>query len=168
MSYFPESFSIHDFPGKKNGESLEMATTAVSPGYFKTVGMKFITGHDFAENAGPDTLNIVINEAAAKVFRLKDPLNQLITFDYSKNPMRITGVVENAIVGSPCYSAGPALYVYNPGWTGSIMYRGNPNVNRQQAIKKISAIFNKYNPSFPFDFRFAESDHMPLLTVVGA
>ncbi len=156
MTYFPASFSIHDFPGKKSGESLEMATTAVSPGYFKTIGMKFISGHDFAEDAGPDTLNIVINEAAVQVFRLKDPLNQLITFDYSKSPMRIIGVVENAIVGSPFYSAGPALYVYNPGWTGAIMYRLNPNVNRQQAIKKISAIFNKYNPSFPFDYRFAD------------
>ena len=29
-------------------------------------------------------------------------------------------------------------------------------MDRQQAIKKISAIFNKYNPSFPFDYRFAD------------
>jgi putative ABC transport system permease protein len=156
MTYFPASFGIHDFPGKKPGESLEMATTAISTDYFKTIGTALKSGHDFTNDAGPDTLNIVINEAAAKVFRLKDPLNQLITFDYRKNPMRIIGVVENAIVGSPFYSAGPALYVYNPGWTGSIMYRLNPNVSRQQAIKKISAIFNKYNPSFPFDYRFAD------------
>ncbi|HEX3383749.1 MAG TPA: FtsX-like permease family protein, partial [Mucilaginibacter sp.] len=39
---------------------------------------------------------------------------------------------------------------------GSIMYRLSPNVNRQQAMKKISVIFNKYNPSFPFDYRFAD------------
>ncbi|HEY4197431.1 MAG TPA: ABC transporter permease, partial [Mucilaginibacter sp.] len=156
MTYFPASFGIHDFPGKKPGESLEMATTAISPDYFKTIGTTLKSGHDFTNDAGPDTLNIVINEAAAQVFRLKDPLNQLITFDYRKNPMRIIGVVENAIVGSPFYSAGPALYVYNPGWTGSIMYRLNPNVDKQQAVKKISAIFNRYNPSFPFDYRFAD------------
>jgi len=156
MSYFPASFSIKDFPGKKFGESLEMATTAVSPDYFKTIGMKLKSGRDFTGDAGPDTLNVVLNEAAAEKLRLKEPLNQLITFDYRKNPMRIIGVVENAIVGSPFYSAGPALYVYNPGWAGAIMYRLNPNVDRQQAIKKISAIFNKYNPSFPFDYRFAD------------
>jgi len=156
MLYFPASFTIKDFPGKKPGESLEMATTAVSTDYFKTIGMKFRSGHDFADNAGPDTLNVVLNEAAVQRFRLKDPLTQLITFDYSKNPMRIIGVVENGIIGSPFYAAGPALYVYNPGWTGSIMYRLDPNVDRQQAIKKISAIFNRYNPSFPFDYRFAD------------
>lgn len=156
MTYFPASFSISDFPGKKSGESLEMATTAVSPGYFKTTGMRLKAGHDFADEAGPDTLNIVINEAGAERLRLKEPLNQLITLGYRKNAMRIIGVVENAIVGSPFYAAGPALYVYNPGWTGAIMYRLNPNVDKQLAIEKIAAIFNKYNPSFPFDYRYAD------------
>lgn len=156
MTFFPASFSIQDFPGKKVGESLEMATTAVSTDYFKTIGMKFIAGHDFATDAGPDTLNVIINEAAAQRFRLKNPVDQLITFDYRKNPMRIVGVVENAIVGSPFYSAGPALYVYNPGWSGAIMYRLNPGVNRPAAIKKIASIFDRYNPSFPFDYRFAD------------
>ena len=156
MTYFPASFSIQDFPGKKTGESLEMATTAVSPGYFETIGMKLKSGHDFASDAGPDSLDIIINEAAAERLRLKSPLGQLITFEYRKNPMRITGVVESAIVGSPFYVSGPAIYVYNPGWTGAIMFRLDPNAGRQQAIKKIAAIFNKYNPSFPFDYRFAD------------
>ena len=156
MLFFPASFTIFDFPGKKTGESLEMATTAVSPDYFKTTGMTLKAGHDFAESATPDSLNVIINEAAAERFRLKDPVNQLITFEYRKNAMRIIGVVGNAIVGSPFYSAGPALYVYNPGWNGAIMYRLNPGVGRAQALKKIAAIFNKYNPSFPFDYRFAD------------
>ncbi|MES2109033.1 MAG: ABC transporter permease [Bacteroidota bacterium] len=156
MTYFPASFSIRDFPGKKIGESLEMATTAVSQGYFQTTGMKIKAGHDFATEAGPDTLDVILNEAAARQLRLKEPLNQLITFDYRKNPMRIIGVVESAIVGSPFYSAGPALYVYNPGWSGAVMFRLNPGAEKQQAIKKISAIFNRYNPSFPFDYRFAD------------
>ena len=113
-------------------------------------------GRDFAEDAGPDTLDVILNEAAVQQLRLKNPLNQLITFEYRKNPMRIIGVVENAIVGSPFYLAGSALYVYNPGWTGAIMFRLNPNGGRQQAIKKIAAIFSRYNPSFPFDYRFAD------------
>ena len=156
MSYFPASFSIRDFPGKKTSESLEMATSAISPDYFKTIGTKFISGHDYATGAGADTSNLIINEAAAERLRLKEPLNQLITFNYSKNPMRIIGVVENAIVGSPFYSAEPALYVYNPGWSGAIMFRINPAVNKQDAIKKIAPLFNKYNPSYPFDYRFAD------------
>jgi putative ABC transport system permease protein len=156
MLYFPASFGIYDFPGKKPGESMEMATTAVSPDYFKTAGMTFVAGHDFANGTVPDTLNLVINEAAALQMRLKNPLNQLIRFEYTKNSLRIIGVVKNAIVGSPFYSATPALYVYNPGWGGAIMFRLSPTVSTQPALKKIGAIFSKYNPSFPFQYRFAD------------
>jgi len=156
MTYVPASFSIKDFPGKKAGESLEMGTTSVSPEYFQTVGMTFVAGHDFADGTVPDTLNIIINEGAAQRLRLKEPLNQLIRIGYTKNALRIIGVVKNAIIGSPFYSAMPALYVYNPGWGGSILYRLNPNVKVQPAMAKIAAVFNKYNPSFPFSYRFAD------------
>ncbi len=156
MLFFPASFGILDFPGKKTGESLEMATTAVSPNFFKTVGMTFTAGHDFIGGAVPDTLHIVINEAAAQRLRLKDPLNKIITTEYTKNPLRIIGVVKNAIVGSPFYSATPALYVYNPGWGGAIMFRIGRNAGTQAALKKIGAIFDKYNPTFPFEYSFAD------------
>jgi hypothetical protein len=36
------------------------------------------------------------------------------------------------------------------------MYRLKANVNTQGAISKIAAIFNKYNPSIPYDLRFAD------------
>jgi len=156
MLYYPASFIISNWPGKRDDESLEINVNAISQDYFKTVGMTLKSGHDFAGNASADTLNIVLNEAAAEKLRLKEPLNQLITFGYSKSPMRVIGVVKNAVIGSPFYVARPAIYVYNPGWGGSIMYRLKPNVNTQQAITKISAIFNRYNPSYPYDYRFAD------------
>jgi ABC-type antimicrobial peptide transport system permease subunit len=170
MLFFPASFSIFDFPGKKPGESLEMATTAVSPDYFKTAGMTFAAGHDFEGGAVPDTLHVIINEAAAQRLRLKNPVDKIITMEYTKNPLRIIGVVKNAIVGSPFYSAMPGIYVYNPGWGGTIMLRLNPNVGTQAALKKIAAIFDKYNPSYPFEYSFADqmyNNTFQMETLVG-
>src|ERR1700761_2642798 len=54
MIYMPASFNVLDFPGKKQGESLEMATNSVSSEYFQTVGMTFVAGHDFADGTIPD------------------------------------------------------------------------------------------------------------------
>ena len=154
--YFPMAATVLNWPGKKAGESYSMNVSAISQEYFKTVGMTLKLGHDFAGEAGADTVDVIMNEAAVKMLRMKEPLNQLITFEYTKNPMRVIGVVKNAVIGSPFYAANPALYVYNPGWVGAIMYRLKPNANIQQAIAKIAAIFNKYNPSFPYDYRFAD------------
>ena len=156
MQGLPASFTIQNFPGKRAGEGFEIGTTAISKDYFKTVGMTFKYGHDYEDEVTADTLNLILNESAAKKMRLKDPLNQPITFEYTKNQMRIIGVVNDAVIGSPFYSAMPVIFVYNPGWVGSIIYRLKPNADRQKAIKKISAIFNKYNPSVPFEYQFAD------------
>ncbi len=156
VTYFPASFTISDWAGKQEGESLEMVTTAVSQDYFTTIGMTLKTGRDFAGDAGADTANIILNEAAVERLRLKEPINQLITFDYSKRPMRVIGVVKNALIQSPYLAVSPAIFVYNPGWAGSIMYRLNPKADTREAITKIASIFNKHNPSFPYDYQFAD------------
>lgn len=156
LTYFPASFTINEWPGKKADESLEMVTTAVSQDYFKTIGMTLKSGRDFEGNENADTLNIIMNEAGVERLNLKDPLNQLITFGYSKSPMRIIGVVKNAVIESPFAAVRPAIFVYNPGWAGSIMYRLNPSVNTAEAISKLSGIFNKYNPSSTYDYQFAD------------
>ncbi len=156
MLFMPASFTIFNWPGKKAGESLEMFTTGVSKDFFKTVGIRFAAGGDFAGGEGADTLNLILNEAAAQRLHLAEPINQLITFEYTSHPMRVIGVVKNALIGSPFHAATPAIYVYNPGWAGVVLYRLAPDVHPQEAITRISAIFNKYNPAFPFDFRFAD------------
>jgi putative ABC transport system permease protein len=156
ITYFPASFTLTEWPGKKPEESLEMVTTAISQDYFKTIGMTLKAGRDFTGDAGPDTLNIILNEAAVERLKLKEPLSQLITFNYSKTPMRVIGVVKNALIESPFFAVRPAIFVYNPGWASTVMYRLNPNADTREAITKISGIFNKYNPSFPYDYQFAD------------
>jgi len=155
VTRFAASFIIRDWPGKSAEESLEMATTSVSEDYFNTIGMKMKEGRDFSGNAS-DSMGVILNEAAVARLHLKNPINQLIRFDYTEKPMRIIGVVKDAVIGSPFAPIDPALFVYNPGWAGTIMYRLNPGVNTSDAIKQLSAIFNMYNPAYPYDYQFAE------------
>ena len=37
------------------------------------------------------------------------------------------------------------------------MYRLSPKLSPHEAIAKLTALFNKYNPSFPFDYQFADA-----------
>jgi ABC-type antimicrobial peptide transport system permease subunit len=152
---FTASFKVTAWPGKMADESMEMPTTSVSEDYFSTLGMTIKQGRDFSGAAG-DSISLIVNEAAVKKFRLKDPLNQLITFDYSKTPMRIIGVVKDAVITSPFGEIDPALFIYNPYWAGNIMYRLKKESNTQQAIAKLTAVFNKYNPAYPYGYRFAD------------
>jgi putative ABC transport system permease protein len=156
LTYFPASFTLTDWPGKQSSESLEMNIAAVSKDYFKTLRMTFLSGEDFKGLSVADTQHMILNQAAVEKLRLKNPINQTITLENSPTPMRIIGVVQNAVIGSPLSAAAPAIYLYNPGWVGTILYRLKSKARTQQAVASVGGIFTKYNPSSPFEYQFAD------------
>ncbi len=151
------SFMVTDWPGKKKDESLEMVATAVSENYFKTVGMQLIKGRDFLNDE--DTSYLILNEAAVKRLHLADPVGKLISYDYRAKPMRIVGVVRDAVIGSPFDAATPTMFVYNTGWAGTILLRLSPGKNVADGMKQVSSIFGKYNPAYPFIYHFVDEEY---------
>jgi ABC-type antimicrobial peptide transport system permease subunit len=150
---------IEKWPGQGAGElGLNVGGVSVSDNYLKTVGMKLIQGHDFSSNWSADTSNIIINEAAVKRMGLKNPINQVITYDNVKGPARIIGVVKNALMESPFTPVEPA--VFNHGRSGNfVIYRLSPNANTHDAIEKITKIFNAYNPAYPYIYQFVDDEY---------
>ncbi|MDR6943222.1 ABC transporter permease [Mucilaginibacter pocheonensis] len=147
---------IDQWAGKLAGETVEMGMIVVADSYFKTLGMRVLEGRDF--NAMPsDTSNVIFNEAAIKRLRLKNPISQTITQDGKK--LRIIGVVKDALMESPYAKADPTMFSYSTYPHQNIIYRLAPNVNPHDAIEKISQIFSKYNPAYPFTYRFVDDDY---------
>jgi putative ABC transport system permease protein len=144
---------VDEWPGKRPGETVNMGRIHMTEGYFTTLGMTMNEGRDFSGTS--DTLNVIFNEAAIKLLRLKNPLHQVITNWQTK--MQIIGVVKDALTVSPYAPADPTMFVYDPTPQGAMMYRLSPKLSPHEAIAKLTAIFSKYNPSFPFDYQFADA-----------
>ncbi|MBV9962792.1 MAG: ABC transporter permease [Parafilimonas sp.] len=157
---------VEEWPGKQQGESVDMGWLRVSDDYFKTLGMQMKEGRNFESPS--DTLNVIFNEAAVKLLRLKDPLNQTITWIDTK--FRIIGIVKNALMASPFEQADATMFFYDPHPQDVIMYRLSPNVKTQDAITKLTSIFNKYNPAYPYSYTFADDSYaakFKLETLIG-
>jgi ABC-type antimicrobial peptide transport system permease subunit len=146
---------VDDWPGKKPGETVDMGRIDVSENYFKTVGMTLSEGRDF--NGSADTLSAIFNEAAIKLLRLKDPLNQTIT--YLDTRMRIVGVVKDALTVSPFAPADPTLFFYDPKPHGVMMYRLSSGKKTSDAVAQLTEVFAKYNAAFPFTYTFADESY---------
>lgn len=141
-----------DWPGKYPGETVEMGGILVSDDYFKTLGMTIIEGRNF--NGIADSSTTILNEAAVKRLRLKEPVvGQVIGTGMQR---RIIGVVKDALMLSPYDPADPTMfgYAYRP--LGVLMYRLSPHIATQKALATLTTIFNKYNPSFPYSFEFVD------------
>ena len=149
---------IDDWHGKYANEILSIATIGTDDGYFNTMGMQLIAGKNFFGDVKTDSASLIINEAAVKRLRFTDPLNQIVYWN-DKKPSRIIGVVKDALMLSPFAKAEPTFFVYSPGWSNNIMYRLKPTANTQEAIAKFTEIFNRYNPAYPYSFRFADESY---------
>ncbi|UHG92164.1 ABC transporter permease [Spirosoma oryzicola] len=146
---------LDKWPGKNAGETVELGVILVAKDYFKTVGMTLAQGRDFSgEN---DTTSVIFNEAAIKRFRLPNPIGQLIT--WQGKPLRIVGVAKNALMQSPFTKADPTMFVCTSFPLNVLLYRISPRLTTQEALSKMTALFNTYNPSYAYSYQFADESY---------
>jgi ABC-type antimicrobial peptide transport system permease subunit len=146
---------VEEWPGKRPGESVNMGYVHVYGDYFNTLGMTMKEGRNFSGIS--DTLNVIFNEAAVKLLRLNNPINQTIT--YFDSHLKIIGVVKDALMASPFASADPTMFMYEANPQNVMMYRLSARIKTQDAIAALSSIFNKYNPAYPYTYTFADDSY---------
>jgi ABC-type antimicrobial peptide transport system permease subunit len=151
--------SLDKWPGKSAGEDpVNIGSISVSESYFKTLGMTLKAGRDFTSNWANDTSDVILNEAAVKRIGLKDPINQLVTWNGSAKPVRIIGVVKDALMESPFTPIQPAIFNHGRGGN-NIMYRLAKNVSIHDALPKLNKIFDTYNPAYPYIYQFVDDEY---------
>ncbi len=146
---------VDGWQGKKPGESVNMGYVHVTEDYFKTVGMTMKDGRNFIGYS--DTLNVIFNEAAVKLLRLNNPINQVITNMDAR--FKIIGVVKDAIMASPFSPADPTIFMYEAKPQSVMMCRLSAGAKTPNAIASLATIFNKYNPAYPFTYTFADDSY---------
>lgn len=147
---------LDNWPGKNAGETVEMACVITSEDYFKTLGMKIVQGRDFA--GLNDTLSVIFNEAAIARLRIKDPVSQVV--QWGGQQFKIAGVVKDALMLSPFESADPSMFfIDGTSQKGRLMYRLAKNIPTETAVTRLTTIFNKYSPAYPYNYSFSDSDY---------
>ncbi|MBS1525759.1 MAG: ABC transporter permease [Bacteroidetes bacterium] len=156
---FHNGFPLEQWPGKTAGEqSVNIAGIYVADGYFKTLGMTFAAGRDFSGDWKNDSLNVIVNEATVRRIGLKDPIGQVITINYIPKPLRIIGVVKDAVMASPYKPVEPAFFYHNPGG-GVLVYRLPKNADPHATIEKIGKVFKKYCTTYPYEYNFIDAGY---------
>jgi putative ABC transport system permease protein len=152
-------FSLEKWPGKIAGdENVNIGAIWISDDYFKTMGMTFAAGHNFTGSWKSDTLNVIVNEALVRRVGLKDPINHLIKINFGNTPVKIIGVVKDAVMESPYIPIAPAVFGHNP-FGSVITYRLPKNADTHAAIEKIRKVFERYNPAYPYQYKFIDEEY---------
>jgi putative ABC transport system permease protein len=119
-----------------------------------TYGLKLVEGRDFSTAYPSDTAAIILNQAAVKMMRFKEPLGQIVK--YQDRNCRVVGVVQDFVWGSPYEPVKPAIIGFIEDWAGTINLRLNPKQSISKSLATIGSIYKKYNPDFPFQYQFTD------------
>ncbi|MBK8283361.1 MAG: ABC transporter permease [Saprospiraceae bacterium] len=148
---------IEQYPGSV-GTTKSIVNIAVSPDYFKTLGMQLLEGRDFnALRFDADSDKVILNQAAKELMQLKDPLGNILT-EKGGRRREVIGVVENSIMENPYEKVRAARFICDPNWAGYIMFRIKDQVSFSKVESSIASIFDKYNPAFPFEYKFVDQE----------
>ncbi len=137
-------------------------TIFVSPEYGKTVGWEFIDGRDFSREIASDSAGIVLNESAAQVFGIENPVGEVLKWDTGGNfrgMFKILGVVKDMVKGSPYEPTFPSVIFLSKFDMQWLYIRLNPEMSIHESLPKVEKVFAALVPSAPFDYTFADDNY---------
>lgn len=144
--------------GKDPNDKTSFDRYLADEGLGATAGLQFIQGRDFDLKKFPtDSTGLIVNESSLKIMKFKDPIGKTVGdlgIDW-----HIVGVIKDFILTSPYEPTRPILIC---GAKSSFMtfnviqIKLNGNNPTAQNLKKTEAIFKKYNPDYPFEYKFVD------------
>lgn len=145
------------WPGQLAGEDkIPIDQLVTSYHFIPTYGLQLLAGRDFSIDHVADSASVMLNEAAVKMMRLKDPVGQIVKWQEKK--CTVVGVVKNFVWGSPYEPVKPVIIGFDKNWTGSIGVRLNPKTSVSKSLATIESIYKKYNPEYPFEYKFVDEN----------
>ena len=142
--------------GKDPNDRTDFDRYCVDEDFVRTTGVQLVQGRDFnLKKFASDSTGVIINESALKVIGFKEPLGKIIKD--GDMPFHIVGVIKDFILNSPYHPTKPMIILGAKfGFFNVINIRLKSGVND---LKKAETVFKKYNPDYPFDYKFIDEEY---------
>ena len=146
-----------DWKGKDPNSIPSFGTIAVSHDFGKTVGWQIKDGRDFSRDFSTDTSALILNEAAVKLTKLKNPVGE--TIKWNNKDWRVIGVIKDLVMESPFEPIEPTIFLVSYTWANVITVRLKPGVPVREALAKVEPVFRQFNPGSPFEYNFVDAEY---------
>jgi ABC-type antimicrobial peptide transport system permease subunit len=147
-----------EWPGKDPNDKTIFDRFVADDAIATTAGFQLVHGRDFNLKQHPtDSTAILLSELAVKKMNLKEPIGQIIKDNGTD--WHVVGVIKDFILHSPFQPAVPMVIEGAKGWFNVIHIKLNPKNNTAQNLQTAETIFRKYNPAYPFEYRFIDDEY---------
>jgi putative ABC transport system permease protein len=130
---------------------------SVDENYINTMGIKLVAGRNFSKDMATDSAAIIVNEAFAKKFGEKDPLNKTVyRFSYGLQAFHIVGVMKDFNYESLKDKIEPAVLAYGPD-NGAISIRMH-SANLTTLMSQVENKWKTFSPNQAFSYSFMDQE----------
>ncbi|MBK0379171.1 ABC transporter permease [Mucilaginibacter segetis] len=145
-------------------ESMFPQSWEVDADYIPTLNMKIVAGRNFSKDISSDTSGIILNQAAAKFFGFKDPINKTIyqskggdsKGERNVNDYHIIGIVQDFNFNSLHEKIEPMVMTYGHN-SGAVSIRvGTSKI--PALLAQIKAKWKAVSPNVEMDYSFMDQD----------
>ncbi|NER83831.1 MAG: hypothetical protein F6K42_30670 [Leptolyngbya sp. SIO1D8] len=149
------AWSKPEWEGQNEDQQVFFGIIGIQHDYLEVLGPEMIHGRDFSPLFN-DSASVILNKAALDFMGLAAPIGTQIRLggkDYT-----VVGVYDDMIMGMPYQSASRTLFLFDPDWMNYLFIRLPETENIKPVMSSIEAVFQKYNPAFPFSFSFVDQE----------
>jgi putative ABC transport system permease protein len=146
-----------EWEGKDPNDKTDFFRYNADQGLGITAGLQFVQGRDFdLKKFLTDSTGMIINESALKVMKFKDPIGKIVKDNGTE--WHIVGVIKDFILTNPYEPTRPMLIAGGKAWFSTILMKFNANNSTETNLKLAENIFRKYNPEYPFEYKFVDEE----------
>ena len=147
-----------EWEGKDPNDKTDFYRYSEDGGLGVTAGLQFVAGRDIDLKQFPtDSTAMIINESALKVMKFKDPIGKIVKDNGIE--WHIVGVIKDFILTSPYEPTRPMLIAGPKSWFNIMLIKFNDQNTTAENLKKAETIFKKYNPEYPFEYKFVDEEY---------
>jgi putative ABC transport system permease protein len=139
--------------GRAANQVVSISAASVGYDFLKTLGVPLVAGRDFSRDMA-DSNNYLINESAARLMNMKDPVGQMVTFWNGKG--KIVGVVKDFHLHSLYESITPLILCLQPDGAAIFLIR-TAGGQTPQAVTSLQKAYDNYNHAYPFQYHFMDA-----------
>jgi len=143
--------------GKAPGSEILISQRYVSEEFMETSGLKILEGRNLtlADTANP--LRTVITQSLAKMMGKGSAIGKTIHSEHDTVKATVVGVVNDYVYGNMYGHPDPVMFWSTTPQTATVMYvRIKSNNDYEKSLAAIQSVLKKYNPAYPFDYRFVD------------
>jgi putative ABC transport system permease protein len=150
------STSDPEWDGKKQDDNILFQICQTDYDMVKVLGFELREGRYFSRDYATDSSNVIINEKAASLMGMMDPVGQRL--DMWERKGQIIGVVKDFHSSSLYNPIEPLIFRLAPENTYVAFIRIQPGKSKE-AVKYMETEAKKYDPAFPFEYHFLDKSY---------